>query len=146
PLTVEQHERLRDLNALGRTKAARTIQARRLARQRATIETARAQVSSLAESELFVAGVALYWAEGTKAKPWRPGENVKFINSDPDVIRLFIAWLALLGIGVDRLTFHLSIHESADVAAAEKSWASVVGVPESAFRKAVLKRHNPKTV
>ena len=145
-LTDEQRARLQDLSCLGQTKAARTIQTRRIARQRSTMDAARAQIPQIAESELFVAGVALYWAEGSKAKPWRQGEEVKFINSDADVIRLFIAWLALLGIGVDRLIFRLSIHESADVNAAEEYWASVVDVPRSVFRKAVLKRHNPKTI
>ena len=144
-LTEEQKDRLQVLKHLGQTRAARTIQARRLTRQRATMDAAQAQIPELAESELFVAGVVLYWAEGSKAKPWRPGEQVALINSDPDVIRLFLRWLALLGIGLDRLVFTVSIHESADVAAAGRFWRSVVG-EDSHFRKAVLKRHNPKTV
>ena len=73
---------------MGQTKAARTIQARRLIRQRATTEKARAQIPSLAESELFVAGVVLYWAEGSKAKPWRPGEQVDLIKRhNPKTVR-----------------------------------------------------------
>lgn len=144
-LTEEQRERLEVLKRVGQTKAARTIQARRLTRQRATIDGARAQIPAVAESELFVAGVVLYWAEGSKAKPWRPGEQVDLINSDPDVIRLFLRWLALLGIGLDRLVFTISIHESADVATAERYWRSVVG-ERACFRKPVLKRHNPRTV
>jgi transcriptional regulator with XRE-family HTH domain len=144
-LTAEQHDHLMQLNRLGQTKAARTIQARRVARQRATIEAASAQVAEVAESELFVAGVVAYWAEGSKAKPWRQGEQVQFINSDPDMIRLFMRWLALLGVGCERLVFTVSIHESADVAAAERYWRSVVG-HNAQFRKPVLKRHNAKTV
>ena len=144
-LSEDQKARLAMLKHVGQTKAARTIQARRLTRQRATIYAARSQVPELAESELFVAGVALYWAEGGKAKPWRPGEQVSLINSDPDVIRLFLRWLALLGIGLDRLVFTISIHESADLGVAERCWRSVVG-EDAEFRKPVLKRHNPKTV
>jgi len=144
-LAEEQKDRLQALKLLGQTKAARTIQARRLTRQRATMDAAQAQIPEIAESELFVAGVALYWAEGSKAKPWRPGEQVDLINSDPDVIRLFLRWLELLEIGLDRLIFTISIHESADVAAAERYWRSVVG-EEARLRKPILKRHNPKTV
>jgi hypothetical protein len=145
-LTDEQRERFKQLNHNGRTKAARTIQARRLARQAATIDAAKAQISAVAESELFVAGVVAYWAEGCKSKPWRPGEEVDFINSDPDLIRLFIRWLSLIGVDDDRLQFRISIHESADVQAAHRFWASVVGVAPEAFEKATIKRHNPKTV
>jgi hypothetical protein len=40
----------------------------------------------------------------------------------------------------------LSIHESADVEAATRYWAEVVGAAPSDFGKPSLKRHNPKTV
>jgi hypothetical protein len=144
-LTDTQDERLQALQRLGQTKAARTIQARRLARQATTMGAARAQIPELAESELFLAGVVLYWAEGSKAKPWRQGEQVDLINSDPDVIRLFVRWLELLGIGMERLTFTISIHESADLVKAEDFWRSVVG-RDAHFRRPILKRHNPKAV
>src|SRR5947209_7829608 len=75
-LTEVQKDRLEALKHQGQTKAARTIQARRITRQRATMDAARAQIPELAESELFLAGIVLYWAEGSKAKPWRPGEQV----------------------------------------------------------------------
>src|SRR3954453_3284789 len=73
--------------------------------------------------DLFVAGVALYWAEGAKAKPWRRGGLVDFINSDVDVLRIFLAWLDLLRIPKADRKFRLSIHESADVAASERWWS-----------------------
>lgn len=145
-LTAEQRDRLAEQQKLGRTKAARTIQARRLARQEATIASARAQIGDVAQSELFVAGVVAYWAEGSKAKSWRPGEGVSFINSDPTVIRLFLRWLRLIGVETDRLTFRISIHESGDVPAAHSFWAAVVGVRTDQFMKPTLKRHNAHTV
>jgi hypothetical protein len=68
-----------------------------------------------------------------------------FINSDPDMIRLYLAWLALLGVDKDRLRYQLQIHETADVVGAEHFWAAVVGVDVATLGKASLKRHNPKT-
>ena len=44
------------------------------------------------------------------------------------------------------LTYRLSIHESADVSAAERFWLDVTGAEPEQFRKPTLKRHNPKTV
>ncbi|MEU6660704.1 hypothetical protein [Streptomyces sp. NPDC046821] len=114
--------------------------------RRETKRTATAAVGALSERELFLTGVALYWAEGTKSKPHRRSEALQFINSDPDVIRLFMSWLELLGVTPDRLTLRVSIHESADIAAAEAHWAEVVGVDASAFSKATVKKHNPRTV
>lgn len=147
PLTEEQRGllKLRQWEAVARR--SQSVRAQRIRRQENTKAAARDQIPSLAESELFVAGLVAYWAEGSKAKPWRAGgESLTFINSDPDMIRLFLAWLELLGVGRDRLICRLSIHESADVSVATNYWADLVGVPATEFRKPSLKRHNPKTV
>jgi transcriptional regulator with XRE-family HTH domain len=103
-------------------------------------------VGELSDRELLLIGTALYWAEGSKAKPHRRTEVLQFINSDPNVIRLFLRWLELLEVPRDRLTLRVSIHESADVEAAEKHWADVVGINASALSRATLKKHNPRTV
>ncbi|MFC8124536.1 hypothetical protein [Streptomyces sp. NPDC057302] len=113
--------------------------------RRATKQAAAAEIGRLSDRELFIAGVALYWAEGSKDKPYRRAEALQFINSDPNVIRLHLRWLALLGVEPDRLTLRVSIHEAADVAAAERHWADVVGVDVRAFSKPTLKKHKPRT-
>ena len=134
--------RLEDRERAGRENAAAAIRARRQATERRLISDARAQMpSSLGEADLFLVGLALYWAEGTKAKPWNPSERVCLINSDPDVIRVFLAWLALLGIEQDELVFRVAIHISGDVDAAERFCAGVVGIPRSKLRRTSLKRH-----
>lgn len=46
----------------------------------------------------------------------------------------------------ERLTLRVSIHETADVEAAERFWADIAGVDTSAFSRATLKRHNPRPV
>lgn len=116
-------------------------------RARQTVkQAAAAAIGELSDRELFLVGVGLYWAEGSKDKPYRRTEVLQFINSDPNMIRLFLSWLTLLGVTRDRLTLRVSIHESADVEAAERYWADVVGVDVSAFSRATLKRHNPRTI
>ncbi|MCL7428612.1 hypothetical protein [Streptomyces sp. YS415] len=107
---------------------------------------AAAEIGALSTRELFLLGVALYWAEGTKDKPYSRRENVAFVNSDPGMIEVFLAWLDLLGVERERLRFTVMIHENADVAAAEHFWADLVGADQSIFNKTTLKKHNPKTV
>jgi hypothetical protein len=111
-----------------------------------TKEAAKQAVGALSPRELFLLGVGLYWAEGGKDKPYDRRENVCFVNSDPGMIGVFMAWLDLLGVERDRLRFTVMIHESADVTGAERYWAEVVDAERSAFNKTTLKRHNPKTV
>ncbi|MFF9393551.1 helix-turn-helix domain-containing protein [Streptomyces griseoluteus] len=112
----------------------------------ATKQAAADAIGVLTKRELFIAGVALYWAEGAKDKPHRRSEVLQFINSDPNVITLFLRWLDLLEVPRSRLTLRVSIHESADVGRAENFWADVVGVDVAAFSRATLKKHNPRTV
>src|SRR5207244_7001372 len=64
---------------------------------------------------------------------------------DPDMITVYLAWLRLLGVDVQQLRCHVMIHESADVAAAERYWADLIGIDVSALCKTALKKHNPKT-
>ncbi|MFG2178717.1 hypothetical protein ACGFLS_08345 [Streptomyces abikoensis] len=104
------------------------------------------QIGEMTERELFLLGVGLYWSEGAKSKPHRLSEQVTFINSDPDMIRVYLAWLALLGVKRERLRVRVMIHESADVTSAELFWADLAGIPASALGKTTLKTHNPKTV
>ncbi|MFG2542832.1 hypothetical protein ACGFY8_13780 [Streptomyces sp. NPDC048232] len=122
------------------------LQAAREQERTATKQAATAAIGTLSERELFMTGVALYWAEGAKDKPYRRTEVLQFINSDPNVIKLFLRWLDLLGVTRDRLTVRVSIHETADVAAAEQFWAEITGIKRSKFSKPTLKRHNPRTV
>ncbi|WP_327117751.1 hypothetical protein OG206_19425 [Streptomyces sp. NBC_01341] len=134
-------ERLARMNA-----GLADLRANRDAERKETKRTARDAVGRLSDRELFIAGVALYWAEGTKDKSYSRRERIELINSDPDVINLFLHWLNLLGVSRDRMRFRVSIHESADVAGAEAFWADLTGAPASAFGKTTLKKHNPKTV
>ncbi|MFF7354084.1 helix-turn-helix domain-containing protein [Streptomyces filipinensis] len=125
-----------------------------LARRRATEREKREEtkvaalrdIGELTDRELFMAGIALYWAEGSKSKPYDRRERAIFVNSDPGVIRTYLAWLDLLEVDRERLTFRLLIHESADVDAAHRFWAAVADIDMSVFAKATLKKHNPKTV
>jgi transcriptional regulator with XRE-family HTH domain len=122
-----------------------TLRKREEERQRVKARSAQ-EIDHLSDRELFLIGVGLYWAEGSKSKPYRRHEAVTFINSDPDMIRVYLAWLDLLGVAGDRRRFSVMIHESADVESAERYWADLVGRDVTEFGKTTSKRHNPKTV
>ena len=134
-----------EASAIARRGWEATLRLRDEERQH-TKDTAKQAVGALSPRELFLLGVGLYWAEGGKDKPYDRRENVCFVNSDPGMIRVFLAWLDLLGVERDRVRFAVMIHESADVPSAEQYWADLVEADRSAFNKTTLKRHNPKTV
>ncbi|MGJ3229993.1 helix-turn-helix domain-containing protein [Micromonospora aurantiaca (nom. illeg.)] len=103
-------------------------------------------VGGLGERDLLMLGAAIYWCEGAKSKPWRPQGRLEFVNSDPGLLALFLAFLACCGIGRDVPAYRLLIHESADVAAVERWWVERLALPPERFGRATLKRHNPATM
>lgn len=105
-----------------------------------------ARVEALTSWELELAAVTAYWCEGSKSKTYDRREQVTFINSDPGLILLFLAWLDQIDFPKENRHLSLSIHESADLQAATSWWADVVGVEQAVFGRPNLKRHNPKTV
>ncbi|MDW4905985.1 hypothetical protein RB628_11730 [Streptomyces sp. ADMS] len=129
----------------GRKRWEHELAVRGEERQR-TKAAASQEIGEMSDRDLFMTGIALYWAEGGKDKPYARRENVIFVNSDPGMIKVFGAWLDLLGVERERLRYSVMIHETADVAAAEQYWADLVGADRSAFYKTTLKKHNPKTI
>lgn len=110
----------------------------------AILESAAAGVGQLSDRELLFIGAAIYWSEGSKAKPWRPNHwPVTFTNSDLGLVRLFLRFLEVVGYHRDELNFRLSIHESADVDVAEQWWISQLGLKADALARTTLKKHNP---
>ena len=118
----------------------------REAQRQAARAAAAAQIGPLNDREILIAGAIAYWCEGAKNKPYRRGDQVIFMNSDPALIRFYLRFLAVAGIEPDRLRCRVQIHESADAEAAQQFWLEVTGLDTAQFRRPALKRHNPKTV
>jgi len=114
--------------------------------RQAVMEKAAARIGALSNRELELVAVTAYWCEGSKSKPWARREMLIFINSDPDLIRVWVEWLRRRGVSLAQCRVSLSIHESADLMAATSYWSRVLDLPVESFAKPALKRHNPRTV
>jgi hypothetical protein len=107
---------------------------------------AAAQVGELTDREIIIAGTIAYWCEGTKSKPYRIDEQVRFVNSDPALIRFFLTFLDKAGVSRRRLRYCVQIHESADVEAATRYWTIVTAAAPDEFLRPVIKHHVPRTL
>ena len=93
------------------------------------------EVGTLTSRELFVAGVALYWAEGFKNVHER---RLGFCNSDPDMVRFYIHWLEKsLGIKKKDLVLRLALNSSYrdKTIEIEKYWSELLNIPLGQFSK-----------
>ena len=54
-----------------------------------------------------MAGAIAYWCEGAKSKPYRIDEQVRFVNSDPALIKFFLTFLDKSGVSRERLRYRV---------------------------------------
>jgi hypothetical protein len=86
------------------------------------------------EEKLKIAGVMLYWGEGTKS-----GGTVTFSNSDPVMIELFIKFLRkICGIAEDRLRVLLHIYIDQNEKELKSFWSKITDISESQFSKSFV--------
>lgn len=129
-------ERDRKGGEIGRTYSARAKKEERLSRQRKYANFGALEVGSLSKRELFLVGLALYWAEGSKKRG-----RVMLVNSDPKMIVIFIMWLQqCFGIKLSQLTCRIAINEMHAYRARkiENYWSSISHVPIAQFNQTTL--------
>ena len=89
----------------------------------------RDRLGTLCDRDLLVAGIALYAGEGAKTDG-----AVKFANSDPRMIGLFLVWLRrFFSVDESRLRLRLYLHQGLDLQAANDFWSQLTGIPTSQF-------------
>lgn len=144
-LAKPQKQRITCLRRWASKKGQLAIRKKRVTRMESIIANATKDVSSISQRELWLIGIALYWAEGHKPKSYNLHQVVRFGNSDPRMIRIFLKWLIqCCGVQWQDLKFRIYIHESADVLEAKRYWKDVID-HDMIFSKTVLKGHRPTT-
>jgi len=102
------------------------------------------RLKNLSSKEYFIAGIALYWAEGDKKN-----RRVGFCNSDPRLIKFMIKWLiSYFGVKTNQLTARVGInqiHQERDIAVKEY-WSQITSLPLSQFRKTSFKKTNNQKI
>lgn len=78
-------------------------------------------LNKINKKEKLLVLAAIYWGEGTK-------RELNIINSDPDLIRVFIACLKEIGVGGDDLRVSVRVYGNININKAKKYWAKVCGI------------------
>lgn len=133
---------LKRCSASLRGAAARRKQRIEITRQ--IKDKARAQIANISKRELWLVGIMLYWAEGSKERDYRVTSGVTFTNSDPFMAQVFIKWLlTCLDIPEEDINLSIYIHETKkdQLDKVKKYWTSVTRFSTEKFGKIYFKKH-----
>lgn len=143
-LTNEQLEMLVERDRLGgargRMVAAELAKKRKNERVSFNEKIGFERIGMISNRELFLIGVALYWAEGSKGVR---SERFVFVNSDPKMIVVMIRWLReCVHVSDEDIVCRVGINEAhqARIAEVEQHWSDVTGIPRSQFKKPSFKK------
>ena len=147
-LAKRQKQRLTEKRLAAILRGGETKRRQRIERTKKIKQIARAEIKIISKKELWLMGIMLYWAEGTKEKEYAPGGNVQFMNSDAAMIKLFLKWLfKICKIERKRLIFGIYIHENSknNIEKVRDFWSVQTGFAKNHFSYIYLKKHKPKT-
>ena len=132
-LTAEQTQAIKD-----RMPSQKGVPKNSQWRRRIEIEEIRNDARRFAEEHLgdpfFVAGVVLYWAEGSKTR-----NDLVLANTDPRALRMFIEWAErYLGHNAE-FVLSLHLHEGNNEEAAIVYWRDATTLKDARFTKTFIK-------
>lgn len=147
-LSKKQYQRLTEKKLAAAKRGGVVKREQRLKRVEEICASAFADIKHISKRELWLIGIILYWAEGTKEKEYHPGSQLMFGNSDPRMIKLFVKWLLnSCGLSRDRLTFEIYIHKNSknNIEVVRKYWSDVTGFSIKEFSRVYYKTNVIKT-
>ena len=147
-LSKRQKQRLTGKKLAAALRGAKVRKEQRLLITKEIKDRARSKIRKLSNRELWLIGVALYWAEGSKQKENNISQKVKFSNSDPAMIKVFLKWLQdICKISNSNINFRIALHETAKnkLKEVQKYWSNITGFPINNFQKIDWKKHRINT-
>lgn len=112
----------------------RDTQRKRRVEVEAIRRQAQSQVRELLWDPMWLAGVTLYWAEGSKTR-----NHLRLANTDPRALRLFVNWVLTYIDPKALFSIQLHLHEGNDELAARTYWRRQTGLDGANFYKTFIK-------
>lgn len=144
----ELRKRVHSALQKGRVKREKSQLKKRLENEKEWFLKGKREINKLSQRELFLSGVALYWAEGFKNKH---EHRLGFCNSDPEMVRFYIKWLIkIIKVNIEDIVLRVTINESHKdrLKEIESFWSDKTGIPLNQFttpffQKTIWKKQYP---
>src|SRR5258706_7454166 len=147
-LSVEQYEDLKKRSIkggeLGRMRGSLVQKERRLELIEQYKRDGIIRLKDMSKESCFIAGIALYWAEGSKMK-----REVMICNSDPQLINIMIRWFQeFFDVEYQRFVAVIGINEvhREREKIVKNYWSNITKIPLTQFRKTSFKKTINKKV
>ena len=143
-LAKRQKQRLTEKRLAAIIRGGAVKKEKRIALTKEIKDKARNEIEAVSERELWLIGVALYWAEGSKEKDHRPGCGTMFSNSDANMIKLYLEWLLkIIKLPKENIYFVIYLHENHihRIDEVKNYWYAKTGFPKENFRYMYFKKH-----
>lgn len=97
------------------------------------------ELGRIRQRDMFMLGLGLYLGEGCKTY-----DIVRITNSDPEVLRLAIAWFRALGVPKSNFVIKVHLYPDSDIKKSLQFWSSATTLPLSQFSKTYVDRRTDK--
>lgn len=119
----------------GSERAALSNRTKRIGREEVAKREANALLEKYKNDPLFILGVGLYWAEGSKRT-----SSFSFTNSDPGMVKFMIIWLSrYFNTPKEAIFLRVQSHEDFKPENYELFWSEYTGIPMKQFKKTTYK-------
>ncbi len=132
-------KRIRELQAdspIRIEKYRNTMRAKREEKNKIAYQNIANRIGRISDREFLIAGLFLYWAEGSKTKTFTIG----LTNTNPIMLVLFIRWLRFFDVPKSKLKVHLHLYSDMNIKKQMKFWSKTLDLPLSQFRKPYIKK------
>lgn len=142
PLSKKRIQELRDWNEGRIEKFRQTMRRKREERLQKIYDEEKKRLLPLTKKELLVAGLCLYWGEGTKAGT----STLRLANTNPVMIQFFIEWLKSLGVPKSELNIMLHLYTDMDPVRETMYWSKILRIPTSQFSSPYIKKSSRERI
>ena len=140
PLSEKRIRELRDNSPIRIERYRNTMRKKKEIRLHRVYKKVSKDIGSLSKRDLFLAGLFLYWGEGTKSQE----ATISLTNTNPAMLKLYIKWLGLFNVKRKNLKVKLHLYSDMNIEQSIAFWSKELKIPISQFHKAYIKKTNSK--
>lgn len=136
PLSKERIKELRDCNEQRIERYRETMRKKREKRLDIFYKQEKAKILPISKREVYLAGLFLYWGEGSKSLS---AARLQISNTDPSMIKFFIHWLETLEVSKEKMRIQLHLYSDMNIDKEINFWSKELKINKNQFVKPYIK-------